>query len=422
MFRNFLSILLFFQVITVFNATAQLEIDRPERYYLDSKKSYFIDTADFRNTISLHGSYEINSNSITNSFVKTLLSGGFISDEKKDDVSNKLKEKNRAGLDNYYGITGTHQINDYTVIAGLGIREHLDMGFTSDLFQVLFRGNKGYANKTAELGSSNVNYFNYQALYLGFAKKLTNNPIILGAGLSIIRGGQYQKLNIERADLFTEESGEYLKLNTNFSMDFTPPQKSYLASSGAGIALNLTISRAGEKGIFNAEVRDLGFISWKDATTIKADSSYFYEGKEINNVLDYGNYSYNSINLDSLRQEFGISRQNTKITRRLPFTFNANYTYYLSQKLHLMGGIRYLAFANYFPRIYFKGLYKIRERFILTPGILYGGYGNLNLELSATKSFNDKFLISGSVVCLEYLLIPKQSYGLAVQLNFTKIF
>lgn len=410
-------------VLAFQNAHAQLEPDRPERQYMDRDNVYQGQSDAFKGTLSLQSAFDINSTAITNSFLKGALSGGFITETMKDNVSAKMRTSNAMGLDFNLGVTGTYHHGLTTVIAGIGHREHFDVKFSRDLFETAFRGNKNYAGKTAYLAPSKVNYFNYQSLYLGISRQLTASNYILGGGLSFIRGGQYQQVNIRRGDLYTQQDGENVQLKLDFDMGYSKQGAGLLpASNGVGLALNLNLARWGERSRFNIELRDLGFIAWKNINTLHADSTYNYDGVEIKNVLNYQNYAFNGINADTIIRQYNIRKQVENVNRWIPFSFNINYTYIHSKKLNVVIGGKYMAFANYAPRLYVRTLYYLRERFMIAPALTYGGYGGFNLELAAVKSFNDKMMLSGSVVCLEYLLIPSKTQGFGMQLCLTRIF
>jgi hypothetical protein len=418
-------VLLFFLIFFSLSARqslAQLETDRPERLFMDRKNIYQGQTDDYSGTANISSGVELNSTAVTNSFVKALLFRGFLTDNVKDDVSAKLKSSNRIGLDFNAGLSGTYHTGALTFIAGINDREHFDAGFSKDLFEVLFRGNKNYAGKTAVLAPAKINYFNYQSLFMGLSKQLASSHFILGGGISFINGGQYQQINLHRANLYTSDDGEYIDLNTSFNVNYTNRQKSTIPSGGAGLAMNLNLSHWGERHRFNVELHDFGFIRWKSVNTLHADSSLRYEGVEVANILDYGEYTYNGLNADSLKKQYHVSQKVSSINQWIPFSFNLNYTYLYSPKLNVVFGGKYLAFANYFPSVYIRTLYYMKENFMLAPAIIYGGYGGWNLEISAVKSFKNKFIISGSVICLEYLLLPSKTQGYGAQLSLTKIF
>ena len=417
-----LRLLLLFTLIS-HQVASQTEVDKVDRAYLDKKNIYQGRSEDFRSIIGVSGSYEINSNAITNSFVKGILFKGNITEDLKNDVSAKIKrQNNRLGFDIDLGITGTHHLGALTLIGRLGFREHGDLRFSKDLFEVLLRGNKKYAGLTADLSPSKLNYFNYQNIYIGFAKELSAKPYIIGAGISLIKGGQVQRFQVDRASLFTEETGEYIELNTAFKADFNRQVDSYFSASGFGSALNLTLSRKFEKGILNTELRDIGFIYWSNTTSVEADTNIRYEGEEIENILDYKDYSYGSIDPDTLRQKFGIGKKTRSFASMLPLVVNINYTHYFSDKFNLSGGVKYIAFANYVPRAYVRGIFYVTPEFFVAPGIVAGGYGTVNSEVSLFKSFKDRFTVSATAIFLEYLIAPAKTQGFGGNISLIKIF
>lgn len=404
-----------------FSAHAQIEIDRNDLYLLDQQDPAVEKRSDSKHLLNLGIGFHLNANSITNDFVKGLLYQGFIDNERKDLVTARLKETNRGGYDFNTGITYRYQANpDLAILAGLNQRQQFNVKFPKDLFELVFRGNKQFVDQKAEIGPMTLNFFDYQSLFLGVEKNI-NSKFIIGGGLSIIRGGQFNTLRIDRGTLYTAPDGSYLDFDMKFKLAFSESEN-FFTSNGIGLAANWNASFIQEKGRLNFEIRDLGFIRWSNLRTYEGDSVYRYEGIKVNNVLTFSDSIFSQIKVDSIAADLGIKGFEKDFTYTIPATFHVNYVRYLSEKITLVGGVKYMLRSAYIPRVYVKGLYYFSDDFFIAPVIAYGGFGRLDFELGAAKSFNGKLILSANAFYLEYLLLPKKTSGQGFNFSVTKLF
>ncbi|HEY8401238.1 MAG TPA: DUF5723 family protein [Cytophagaceae bacterium] len=370
----------------------------------------------------LNTDYSINSSSISNFFSKKLLyQGGYISNEDKSNVTDRLKNRNRFGLDLNAGLQGLAKINNFYLGGGISYREHLHAGFTQDFFKLVFEGNKQFAGKTAELSPLKINYFDYIKFnVLGF-KEINNLKI--GAGLSYLRGGNYNSLLINRGALFTEQNGSYLDLDLDLRLAFSERESGLIPSSnGHGMAADLYFTYNLNNNYINVQVNDLGFINWKGLTVVEIDSSYHYSGKAIDDILTLDESVFTDLSADSLSEEFRVKKQTKGLTYFIPGNVHINYVATISEKLKIVAGANYYLSAAHIPKIYIKSVHNLSESFIVIPCIAYGGYGKADFELGAAKSFKNKLVVSANAFYLEYLAIPKKSSGHGVNFAITKLF
>ena len=397
---------------------SQMEIDRNDWYFLDQKKGG--DSSSKKHLLNLGLGFHLNSNAITNDFVKGLLYAGFIENERKDLVTAKLRDQNRFGFELSGGLNYRYQLkDDLFIIAAINQRQMFNAQFTKDAFELAFRGNKMFAGNTADLTDIKINYFDYQNLFIGAQKKINSN-ITAGGGISFIRAGRFNQLYIERGSLYTDTAGEYLDFDMKFKLAFSESEK-FLSSNGLGAALNFNVSVAQQNGVLNFEVRDLGVIQWKDLNIYEGDSLYHYDGQDVDNILDFSDSIFTQIKADSIAASLGIKKKKENLTYFIPTSLHVNYMFNMTPKLSLVAGVKYYIKANYIPRIYVKSIYYLNNRFMIAPMIAYGGYGKLDFELGAAKSFKDSFIISANVFYLEYLLLPKKSAGHGFNFSLTKL-
>ena len=387
--------------------SAQIDSDNTLRIYIDQHKLYHGINDSISGSVSLHGGAYINSTALTNSFVKQFLFQGHVSESAKNDVSVKVKDFNRIGYDINLGITGTYQKDNLTYVAGINYRNNFNSRFTRDLFEVMFRGNKNYADKNAILTSSSINYFSYQNIHIGVSKELSQRPVIIGGGISLINGTQYQNIDIKKGDIYTAIDGSYIDVNADFKISNSKnkhPNAPFGNGIGAGVNLNFTTWT--EKSRLNVNVKDLGFIYWKNLISTKVDSSIRYEGLEISNILDYKGYSFSGFNEDTIKKQYHVYDVEENQNKAIPFTISANYNCIIYKNIDLFLGAKYIAFANYYPQVNLKSIIHFKNNLLIMPGLNLGGYGKFNFELGLLKSFKNEIIISGNVMCLEYLLYP----------------
>lgn len=414
------NILAFFFLLT-FSAYGQIEIDRNDRFLLDQRNPSFGEIEKQKALINLGTGFYLNSNSITNDFTKGLLYTGFIDNERKDQVTKKLRDVNRGGYDFNGGITFEAGIKeDLSLIIGLNQRQQFNAAYSKDLFELVFRGNKQFAGQHAKLGPLSINFFDYQNLFVGLQKN-TESGFNFGGGISLIRGGRFNTLRIDRGTLFTEQNGNYVDFDMKFKLAFSESEN-FFTSNGTGAAVNFNFSLVKERGRVNFEVRDLGIIQWKSLNTYEGDDVYRYDGIHINNILDFDESVFTRIQADSIAEDFGISREQKNFTYFVPATVHLNYARYLTEKITLVAGAKYMFNAGYVPRIYLKGIYYFGKSFFIAPTLAYGGFGKTDLELAAAKSFKDRFVISANLFYAEYLLLPKSTAGQGFNVSLTKLF
>jgi hypothetical protein len=413
-------VILFFLLLITYNAFSQIESERNEFYLLYKQKKLFPNESK-KSWINASGIYDINSNAITNDFTKSLFFRGFIDDKVKDEVSSQLKSMNRFGLEGLGGLTYKYQYKkDLTIVAGIYHRELFASKFTNDAFELVFRGNSMYSGRTAQLSGLKINSLNYQSLYLGAIKEVKPN-LKIGGGVSFIRGGNFRTLTIKRGSVYTDTAGAYLDFDLNFNLQLAN-NNPYFSSNGIGGALNFYLMLEQEKGVLTVEVRDLGIIQWNKMDTYRGNSTYHYDGVQVDNLLNFGDSSFVSTKADSVAKDLGIVKEQKGSTFFIPATFNVSYLYNYSEKFSLQGSIRYMLNVGYLPRVSLKGIVSLSNRFVVTPAFAYGGFGRMDFELGAAKFFKSELAVSANLFLLEYLAWPKHSAGQGVNLSITKLF
>jgi hypothetical protein len=440
---------LFFIVAGIMPAFAQFEIDRNDQYLLRQKNPAQIVTPDsirrrisgndFAKTIiNLSGAYNINSNSINNNFIR-FFRNNFITDENKTENEKRLKAVNRAGLEMNAGLTWMQKGKKLTYVVGLNERRMFNAKFTKDFFELLFRGNGGYVGKTAQLSPLKITYFNYESLYLGVQMDMKEkgikqasgpdqmeskkNGLMIGGGISLIRGGTFDQLKVKKGTVYTDTASAFIDFNMNYQLAYPNNQGSAFGNTnGLGLAGTFYLNWLMGKGRLNFEIRDLGFIKYKNFNVYSGNSSYRYNGYDINNILQFNDSIFNNLKTDSVAKNIGLQKEKKNITYMIPATIHVNYVYNYNDRLTLVGGIKHIINASYIPRVYVKSVYYLKKDLIIIPMLAYAGFGRADIEFGISKSFNDKLMVSANLFYLEYFLMPKKSSGNGLSLSVTKLF
>ncbi len=417
-------VVLSFLLLMDFCASAQMEINKMERLLLDKKDSLGVPSYKFY--VNLSGEYAVNSNSVTNRFLKSLLyRGDFIDNEMKDHESARLKKSNRLGAEEGIYLHGAYSAPKLTYVFGIGQRVVAGARFPSDFFELIFRGNASYAGREADLSRTNIRFFDYQSIYGGVQKELKDGKYTLGAALSLIRGGNYMEMKMNEGKLYTEPSGQYVDYHGDMSFYRYPYDSSgsFLKSHGMGAGLNLSFSMKHKKNRLNVEVRDIGVIAWKGVKHYHGENTtYRYNGVLLDDLLGDGSSIVSDITVDSVAKATGLGIDVKDRTMFLPSVIHANYVMFPNKRFTRTVGVRYMLMPGYIPQVYVRGADFLGKGFTLVNTVSYGGFGRFDYEIGLLKKFGNSFIISTNLFAFEYFVLPGKSSGHGLSVGFTKIF
>jgi len=359
-----------------------------------------------KNSIYVNSDFYYASNSITNKFLKTYYLNGFISNELKDDVSENLRDRNRLGADFTTEIYFSHKPDSMFGLTNIGwfvgVKNinHLNAGFTRDLFEVYFRGNKNYEGKTADFSDLNYMSLKYQQLQFGLSKKTRKDSVTYEAhaALGFNMGQQLLRINAPVADLYTAYIGEYLDVNVSGEIHNSDSLHKKLGSyNGFGFSTDLFFSAAiKNKHFYSISVSNLGFIRWNNQSTeLRVDSNFRFNGVDVTSLLDFSDSVVSTISIDStLKQPFLSKRKYNSYTLFLPAKIEVLYMRATkNQYLNAGIGINYILNADFVPEIYLRADYK-RNRNRVVLNISYGGYTTFGTGIFFSHNFRKGYTIS----------------------------
>ena len=354
--------------------------------------------------IVLHGNAYAASNAITNELTGKLFLGGFIDEAIKDNISEKLLLKdNRFGFELDYGVSyysnsaSTFGIGGMSWYGGIFNRSIINTNFPRDIFELTFRGNKTFAGSTASIGKFNLNAYTFQQIQAGVIfdhEGESGTSTTLNVGAALLKGQNYISMNINRGSLFTESNGEYLDIRLDMDAAFSDTSQSGLAAfNGIGGAFNIGLHYLSEKiGGVQLEISDIGFIRWnKKSHQFNVDSSYHFEGIEVNNIFNAGGLALNI--RDSLPDYLGVKSERTSVLSLLPLKVRLMHKIYLSQiKSELSLGLQQIFFnANYTPLVFARLNYRSNSYWQVMSLISWGGYSKLNAGLALVLDLPGNF-------------------------------
>jgi len=387
--------------------------------YNSENDSIFTKTGTFFN-------YYLGSNSINNNFALAIINNKYLDDEIKN--SNKLKENNISGYDIYTGAylavmpDSMWGLSNFGYRIGFANRNFRSLNFSDDLYNLIFFGNKQFAGEYVSFDNTLFRSIDYQKLELGIIKNYNDNGIKVNVyfGLNFLKGQQLQSLNINRGLFFTSQDGDYLELNTKFSY-FTSDQshKNFDNFNGFGVSGDafFVVEDIPSKLTFTFASQDLGYISWTNKSYLAGvDTSIYFDGIEINNILNVAQENLHGMSKDSL-MDILYSKSDT-----VPFQLSIPEKLSLEVKKEWTGFINSVTIGlNYIfdigqPIPQFYSMQTARISNWINIGLIenYGGFSGFNTGLYFQINTNRNFYATISSGNLTGFILPKDAYARSV--------
>jgi hypothetical protein len=350
----------------------------------------------------------------------------------KDKVSKDLDAMNRfgAGADaNLFFVFHPDTMKqNLSVFTGIRTRNHTDSRFSKDLYEIYFRGNKNYADKTADFSDFELNSYQYKQFSVGLANdyRLHSGKIFIGAGINITGGKQFTKIMSPHSTLYTQQEGEYL--DGNFDVTYQRDDSAtagFIPTEGQGISLDFFAeyeTHSGDK--FTASVENLGNIYWnRFSTTVRIDSVFRFEGIDVSNLFSFNDSLRSSVSVDSTYKNFLTNRKEERITTHLPVYFSAAYTHpFLLSQFNLTVGISYMAYANSNLNYFIIGNFKINSQNEISPILSYGGYDAFNIGVKYEHQFTHGFSVEVGSNYLSSMIAYNQGHSQGAFVSLAKKF
>jgi len=380
--------------------------------------------------VSIYGNADYSSSAVTSAFAANFLEGNYINDNLKQQVVSNLQTDNRLGFSLNYGILGV-LYNDtigkkhvFNFFVALRQRDYVNASFTPDVFNVAFYGNASYAGESAKLSPFNLNSISYQQLEVGSVCTNIGGKAKLGIGLSFLAGQQLQNINMSTGYLYTDPLGQYIQLNsdTKYNASDSTPGHTYLNGYGASLDIyfNMPYKIASKNGTLTVSVNDLGFIKWNShALSYNKDTTYNYNGININSINILQNAAINNLSKDSLQNKyFPLARQSFYTS--IPTTVSLNLNTDLG-KMNLELGAWYIFNANCPPYFYVQGDKSFSHGWFTDLQLGYGGYCTYNASIGIMKQVKNTEIKLG-LNHLPGIILPNELGGAGVSLQILHSF
>jgi len=368
--------------------------------------------------VGIQGAYSIDSKHITNQFINTYRKGGYISVPMKDRVLDKLDDNNKFGGEGtvkIYYRSQADSISGRGWFAGLSHTGIVDARFTRDLFHLYFYGNKPFAGRTADLGELRYRQLEYQQLQAGLYMQSEKEGLrsTYGIGLGYVNGQDYVEVKTGSSQLFTAADATYLTMDLSLEARHADSAKHSLGSfNGSGAALSLFYQlEKKDKYIFTVRLQDAGFISWNSKTTFaEVDTSYFFDGIEVTNLLDSLYLEVKSV--EEYKNGFLKQNKSESNTSVLPALAEISMEKWFSNK-RLLGGIhvRYRAATMQLPIFTAKATWLSPQGWFTGLSVQYGGYGGVHAGIEAGVLINKRWLIHAGSNYIDGFLTAKTRGG-----------
>jgi len=345
----------------------------------------------YKSVVEIDGSYEFNSNSITNKFLNNYLYGSHIDSLSKLWMFRELEQKNSFGSDyegglsflfcpdTLFGETGMDIFIKYNMY------NHVDISFSDDLFKLFFDGNKRYAGKTADLSHSSLNVLNYDQMQFGIQTKFGGDKIkhTFGVGLSINNGYKNTRINIKNGNIFTDANAEYIDFSADYEVSESDTSHTWLWTfKGLGTSVNLYYSfKTKKNNCFYFQITDFGFIRWNgQSRQFSKDTTIHFEGVNVTDILNVEGNIFKNSNTDSIVHSYIFPNTTRPYTMPTPACLKISYLYNFSEKIRTEFSVKQKFFVHYDPFFLLKAQYFPDKRNIISLNLCYGGYGGLNIR------------------------------------------
>ncbi|MFC2111018.1 DUF5723 family protein [Bacteroidota bacterium] len=254
---------------------------------------------------------------------------------KVDNFVNKLKKKNnltvefREELINY-GM----KYWDYYFTFNVSERVDCYWNYPKDLFSILWKGNGGFLDKTANFSENSLKVTHYREYAIGASREL-NSQWTVGAKVKLLFGKSNLWTKKFDAGLYTDPETFEITSNSNLHINSSVPKafsssnedfkfgKYFWSGKNPGLAFDLGgIYKLNDEFTFSASILDLGFISWKNnPQNFKNENvSWTFQGIDVNDFIDETDSVIEARidNLqDSLIDKFNIVESSDKYTTAL---------------------------------------------------------------------------------------------------------
>ncbi|MBI3502822.1 MAG: hypothetical protein HY063_13605 [Bacteroidetes bacterium] len=374
----------------------------------------------------------VNSNAITNEFIKSYYTGKFLTNEIKSQVSDNLSFENRLGGEMKTGFTYTfHSLegkNKPAFSFSFFDRKYLSASFSRDLFDVIFYGNKIFEGDTAKLWNSRVNSLHYQQFRFGWKWDGDAAHGSYGFAFSLLSGDQNLFIDGNTQGLFTADDGTYLTLPLRMDVYQSDTAKTkFFSQNGMGLSTDffyeLPYTFMRKPGRITFAVNDLGFIRWNNNSLHYAvDSFYYFSGLTVKDLVHLDSNAFSSSNTNHLMNR-NAKIQRGFYSRYIPATLDIHTKTSYGKTFAVEKGFKYYFNTSAYPYFYLKFHFNFgrKQNFHVAYITGYGGFGKFHAGLETYFDLGKKYSVH---LADNYLFsgIAQTSYGMGAYAKLVRKF
>lgn len=365
----------------------------------DDKGMLILNHKEYDQYFGFNTSMDIGSSAVINSFLFKFGFGGFIDNSLKSNVISRLDDVNIFGKMMDYSFYYRQENNKLLGFKGVGfqaafvIHNQLETTFSSDLFHLIFEGNKSYTGRTADFSGTALRSLNYYQFKGGFNRLSANKMHYWQFNLALNLGNNFNLMQVENGGFFTSTMGDSINFSSDFSYKYLGKNTNTpfdIYGFGTGLDFYYRFLNEGKYRII-AQVEQFGFIHWgKKYRELVNPQSLNWKGLEVDNILAMTDQLF-IINLNDSLDNF---LKNNSITGSYsiftPAVFSISFgKYFLSEKYELMLTVKKRFWSNYKTLILLQGNININDKMVLSPSISYGGYSKFNIGFGMQYQWKD---------------------------------
>lgn len=343
-----------------------------------------------RALFSIQAGGQTQSTTIPAAFSNRFIDPGFIDDALKASVEDRFKGSNRFGATFSYSASAlffpdsTAKANGSALQISAGTESLFALQFSDDAFSLAFRGNEGFAGKSANLNNSSFYALRYNFFRLSYRKRFETWGF--EAGLQAMRGVSNSDVRLDEASLFTDTAGTFLDVRWKGrirSSSASANAWNNYPSAGAALNLRFIYTPVSQRKWFaEASLSDFGFIQWNSQTNdVQRDTSFRFTGLWFGDIITFNDTNF--VIGDSLLSRLRGNEEQASGMQLFPFRVHAAVSFELSprnaQRLMLQG--EYRALPGMRPQFSLGYSRKLGADLELGLDAIYGGFGTLNSRL-----------------------------------------
>ncbi len=363
--------------------------------------------------------------SLNNAMLWKLHFGGFIDQSLKDENLKRLQNtQNLLGSQAQFKLDfrklPDHFLKNGNIGYSVGIQYNIaqELNFTQDLYHLIFYGNKSLEGQTAYLSPTSVQNYDFAQLNFGLFKKDRDRKSELSVELSFNLGFRYQYIEVNDAQLFTQNQGNALEYSGDVLFRSSQEEGTAFKPNGYGAGIHLWYEKQWKlKHEIKIGLYNLGFLWWNSKSSLYHQTkSATFQGVEIDNIFNFNNPLDGTTLSDSALNYLRYHSTNQSFWLPTQALLQLQYRYALTAKLGLQTQLAHRFYSEYntFLNVGLNRAFSPNLR--LGVAALYGGYSGFNVGLHGRWKINSNFVLEFQSKFLS-LLMPHYGSGVGFDIK-----